>query len=76
MRILQDALYHTCGASGCGCEYARGVVIGIVSALMDERGESLDDVLIDVAVNLPEGFRENALPPTFRDSILKIVHGV
>lgn len=75
MRILRDVLYHTHADSGASVVYARGVVLGVVAGLMDERGVSYDAVIVDVAVNLPEGFREEAIPPAFLDSILKIIQG-
>ena len=68
--ILIDALYNTCPASGASRDYARGLVIGILSTLSSVPGASLDVVVRDVAYALPNAFDPDFLPNAFRADIV------
>lgn len=61
MTSLKDALYNLHKDSGSGVSYAKGLMVGAVSALMHE-GKSFDEALGLIYRNLPKGFRRECFP--------------
>ena len=54
--ILADALYNLHPQSGASEDYCKGIVLGMVTALM-ARGDSFNDALANVAMHVPYGVR-------------------
>jgi hypothetical protein len=63
--LLIDALVNVRRDSGASDDYAKGLVIGVVSALMAESGCCFESVAADVARSLPVGFELDRLPDVF-----------
>lgn len=59
--LLKDALYNTHRGSGASKDYAMGLVVGIVSALM-AMGYDYSESIKIVARLLPRGYRIAAIP--------------
>jgi len=68
--ILKDALHNVCVESGASDDYSRGLVVGVVSALMAASGKSYDEVTLVVANCLPYPFDPNRIPRAFRDTFV------
>jgi hypothetical protein len=68
--ILKDALHNVCVESGASDDYSRGLVVGVVSALMAVTGWSFSDVSLIVANCLPYPFDPNRVPSVFRDTFV------
>lgn len=64
MILLKDALFNTVERSGATVDYARGVVVGVVSGLMSS-GVSFNASLAVVKANMPDDAREGIMPPTW-----------
>jgi hypothetical protein len=64
--LLIDALYNVHTASGASDDYARGLVVGVVSTLMAVTGDSFEEVLPVVVKHIPLSFDPDRLPPAFR----------
>lgn len=58
---LKDALYNTCEKSGASVDYGKGVVVGIVSALMGE-GHSFKVAWQITSCSLPKDWRIECIP--------------
>lgn len=61
--ILKDALYNLTPGSGAKTDYCRGLIIGIVSALMAQ-GKSHIEAAHIIRDNLPKGYRVSCIPST------------
>lgn len=73
--LLADALHNLHKDSGASLQYCKGMVIGIISALMYE-GRTYSECISLIFFNLPAGyktgeFRLNALPQDIQDLINK-----
>ena len=68
--ILADALYNTNKHSGASIDYARGIVVGCVSALMST-GLSFKESWRIVSCNLPKNleWRVEAVPESWLDEL-------
>ena len=64
--LLKDSLYNTHEKSGAPIEYARGIVVGIASTLMVTKNISLFDALDIIKRHLPEGYRKESFPDSWR----------
>ena len=64
--MIKSALEYTRKDSGASVDKARGVVIGVVSTLMSQ-GESFQQAMTTVCINLPRGYRVSAIPEAWQD---------
>jgi hypothetical protein len=64
--LVRGALYHAAPNSGTTVEEARGVVVGVVTCLM-EFGESFESAVELVREGLPDDFRMSAIPRHWQD---------
>lgn len=66
---LKDAVHNVSSSSGASEEYARGIVVGAVSALM-ATGMDWRMAITQIALNWPEDryVPRNVLPPTWVDA--------
>lgn len=71
---LKDALYNLHPSSGADDEYCKGLVVGVVSALM-ATGMTFSDSLRQVANCLPVGTRTigNVFPETWITSMQALI---
>jgi len=60
--LLADALYNVHENSGASDDYSRGVVLGVVSALMAVSGDDFKDIVPIVAKHLPINYKDDRLP--------------
>jgi hypothetical protein len=67
---IANALYNVCSASGASDDYARGMIVGVVSALMAVRDDSFESVAQYVASKLPVSFDPKRLPEAFAPVML------
>ena len=66
---LKDALYNLHPTSGASVDYGRGIVVGIVSALL-ETGFTFNEAFnIAVMKNLPKDYRMEAIPQAWRNEL-------
>jgi hypothetical protein len=63
--LLTDALVNVCRDSGASDDYSRGLVVGVVAALMAETGRPFDRVWQDVVALLPVRYELVRLPLAF-----------
>ena len=63
---IKDALYNLSPGSGSSNDYNRGIVVGIVSALLSA-GFSFDDAKKVVFNSLPKDYDEKAIPDYWLD---------
>ena len=68
--LLADALYNVKPNTGGSDDYARGLVVGAVSALMAATGKDFEAVVPVIAENLPATFDPGRLPGAFRSEIV------
>ena len=68
--ILKDALHNVCAESGASDDYSRGLVVGVVSALMAATGMSYNDVVLIVANHLPYPFDPIRIPTNWRNDFI------
>ena len=68
-RVLEDALYNTSIRSGSSVEYARGIVVGIVSGKLHQ-GVTFDTAIEAVWQCAPQDYR----PECFPDGWLDMIH--
>ena len=68
--ILRDALYNLTARSGASADYCKGLVVGVVAALMAESGRPYSAVVRDVRALLPVGFRADCLPEAFSADLI------
>lgn len=59
--LIRDALYNTSNQSGSSPEYAKGVVLGVVSTLM-AAGCDYDTAIKFVSRHLPHGVTNDRVP--------------
>jgi hypothetical protein len=64
LTIVRDALFNTSARSGATVDYSRGVVVGIVSALMAS-GIKFDAAFAVVKANMPDDAMEGVIPPSW-----------
>lgn len=62
INFLRDTLYYTHEKSGSGVERGRGVVLGVVGALMAGRNIDFAAACKIVQENLPAGYRKECIP--------------
>jgi hypothetical protein len=67
--LLKDALYNTRDDSGASDDYARGLVVGVVSTLMAREEMTFEQAMLVVVENLPRGFNPMKLPESFRKDL-------
>jgi hypothetical protein len=63
--LLADALFNVRRESGASDDYAHGLVVGVVSALMAETGRPFERVWRDVVALLPVRYERVRLPESF-----------
>jgi hypothetical protein len=63
--LLRDVLYNLAEGTGAGSEYCKGLVVGVVSALMAESGRPYSAIIRVVRDALPVGFRADCLPEAY-----------
>ena len=68
--ILRDALHNLAEGTGAGCEYCKGLVVGVVAALMAESGRPYSAIIRAVRDALPETVREDCVPVAFYDDLI------
>ncbi len=68
--ILRDALYNLAEGTGAGSEYCKGLVVGVVAALMAESGRPYSAIIRVVRDALPETVREDCVPVAFYDDLI------
>ncbi len=64
--LLKDTLYNTHERSGASVDYGKGCVVGVAATLMAARGILLADALVVIKRNLPEGWRVDCMPESWR----------
>jgi hypothetical protein len=65
MQPLKDALYNLHPDSGSSAEYAKGVLVGAVAAIMEVKGCDWEAAMGVVWPHLPEKVRYAAMPATW-----------
>ena len=62
--VLKDTMYNFHPTSGASDEYCKGLLVGVVGALM-ATGMSWNDAIAHAAINMPDGARmqENTSVP-------------
>ncbi len=68
--ILGDALHNVHTSSGASDDYAKGIVIGALSALMAESGADFREIFPVIVEHLPVSFRPDRLPEAWRADIV------
>ena len=66
--LLADALYYLREDSGASCEKAQGVVIGAISVIMGIRKIGFYDALEIVKAHLPDNYRLEGIPESWREA--------
>ena len=64
--LIKDALQNTREDSGASTDYGKGIVIGIISAVMSV-GVGFFPAFEVITDNLPEGYRAECIPKEWRD---------
>jgi hypothetical protein len=67
---IRDACYSTSAHSGASIEYAEGVLLGLVAALMDchpSTAGSFDKSWAIVKAHLPADYRKKCVPEPWRN---------
>jgi len=67
---LIDALYNVNASAGGSDDYSRGIVIGVMAALIAERDCSFDTAVEIVVEHLPLCFDPNRIPEAWRDNFV------
>ena len=67
--LLKDTLYYTKADSGASVDMAHGVVVGVVSALMADRGRKFSTAMRTVVKCLPSGYRPECIPGPWRECL-------
>lgn len=78
--ILMDALYNLRSDSGASEDYAKGIVVGIVSGLMYEKKHNFEEALKIIKENIQESkciggitcIRFNVIPESWRELFSKL----
>lgn len=68
--LLADALYNVHTSSGASDDYAKGLVVGAMSALMAESGADFREIIPVIVEHLPISFRPDRLPEAWRADIV------
>ena len=72
---MADAYYNTCPDAGGSNDYARGLVVGVVSTLMAMTGMTYEKAISTMADSLPVSFSTERLPDAFCADIIKCFDG-
>jgi hypothetical protein len=70
MNYIKSALHNLSYVENASADYRKGIVVGVVSALM-ERGWSYQEAIAEVVMQLPRDPDESAFPPAWADDIKK-----
>ncbi len=65
---IKDALYNLREDSGASVEYARGILVGVMSALIAYNGSNFSDAAHTVKGCMPQDYRQECLPETWNNS--------
>jgi len=71
--LLADALYNLCVRSGASDDYAKGLVVGAMSALMAETGKDYGELVPILAELMPARFDPIRLPGAWRADFLPLI---
>lgn len=69
--LIADALFNVEESSGASDDYARGVVIGVVSALMAVRDYDFKEIVPIIVQHIPHGYKDDRVPLGWVDAIRK-----
>jgi hypothetical protein len=67
--LLKSALYNLDDSNKADSMYCRGLVVGLISALM-ARGASYQTAIQAIRRNLPKNVNQNRVPPCYASDIL------
>lgn len=70
MNLIRDALHNLHTQSGASIEYGKGVIVGLVSALMS-MGMSHTECMIMIANNWQFNYRKACIPECWQEQIKK-----
>lgn len=76
LNTIRDVLHNTAPHTGASPDYCHGMIVGVVSALMQERQCLYDTAIRIVAGSLPDNYRPECLPQAFKDDIVYIRRGL
>ena len=72
MNHIKGVLHNLSGSEFPKFSYGRGVFLGVVSTVMQERGIGWDEAMRSVVPLLPDDYREQCIPPGWLDEVKRI----
>jgi hypothetical protein len=69
MTVLKDALYNLHPDSGSSPEYAKGVLVGAVSAIMEVNNRDWPSAIKLISHHLPHKVTRDAVPLSWRGQL-------
>jgi hypothetical protein len=67
--MMRDTMYNLHPTSGASDEYCKGLLVGVVGALMAV-GMSWDEAISHAAINMPDGARMHCTPESWVDRVM------
>lgn len=69
--LIREALYNLTKESGASVEYGKGILVGVVTATMASNPYGFTEALQKIKSLMPFGYREECIPDTWREQLLK-----